>query len=109
MTHALCRFDEIPDPGARGFVIERNDQRIPIMIVRRNNKIYGYVNSCPHIGAPLDWQEEQFLDIHKQYILCANHGALFTIENGYCISGPCAGKCLQSVSLSLSDGWVLPE
>jgi nitrite reductase/ring-hydroxylating ferredoxin subunit len=41
-------------------------------------------------------------------IQCAHHGALFLIENGECVTGPCAGQSLRKVDCR-EDGdaiWV---
>jgi nitrite reductase/ring-hydroxylating ferredoxin subunit len=31
-------------------------------------------------------------------IQCATHGALFLIESGECVAGPCAGQSLQALA-----------
>jgi naringenin degradation protein FdeD len=99
---ALCRLDEIADPGSKGF--ERAGGSI--FIVRRGMEVSGYVNSCPHTRGPLDWVEGQFLDLPRQHIVCATHGALFRIGDGHCIAGPCAGEDLTRVALSLREGVI---
>ena len=99
---ALCRLDEIRDPGSKGF--ERDDGSI--FVIRRGSEVTGYINSCPHTGGPLDWVEGQFLDQCGQYIVCATHGALFRPGDGLCIAGPCAGDRLKPVAVTLSD-WVV--
>ena len=103
---ALCRLDELDDPGARGFVIERDGARQALLVVRRAGEVFGYVNDCPHIHVPLDWVEGQFLDFTRSHILCANHGARFDIASGVCVVGPCAGKSLTAVPVRVSEGWV---
>ena len=61
------------------------------------------MNACPHIGIPLEFQPDEFLDMEKRFIQCANHGALFEIETGDCIAGPCAGQALQAARFEI-DG-----
>ena len=34
-------------------------------------------------------------------ILCATHGALFRIEDGHCLSGPCVGESLTPLPVSI--------
>ena len=65
--------------------------------VKKCGKVFAYLNSCPHTGAPLNWQENQFLDLSKTHILCSIHGARFRIENGLCIEGPCKGQMLKRI------------
>ncbi len=104
---ALCRVRDIPDPGSRGFRVERGGEVQSIVVVRRGDAVYGYVNRCPHTGVTLDWLPDQFLDAEGELIVCATHGALFRIEDGYCVGGPCAGDSLRPVPLRVEDGEVL--
>jgi nitrite reductase/ring-hydroxylating ferredoxin subunit len=98
----LCRLDELADPGGRGFAVEGQE----IFVVRRGRLVAAYVNSCPHTGGPLDWVEDQFLDFGRQHILCATHGALFRIADGHCLAGPCKGKALTPVAITVAAGEV---
>jgi len=75
--------------------------------VRHGDRVYAYRNRCPHTGAPLDWQPDQFLDLEQMFIQCAFHGALFRIADGYCVRGPCAGQSLEAVSVRIDDGLVV--
>jgi nitrite reductase/ring-hydroxylating ferredoxin subunit len=77
--------------------------RTSVVVVRRGG-LYAYLNSCPHTGAPLEWLPHQFLDASGAFIQCATHGALFQIEDGRCIRGPCAGAHLKSVQIAERDG-----
>ena len=74
--------------------------------MRKNSRLFAYRNSCPHTGGPLDWLPDQFLDIDGELIQCATHDALFRIEDGRCIAGPCAGKALIPVSVEISNDEV---
>lgn len=105
----LCRIDELPDPGTRGFTLRTADGLQDIFIVRRGAAVHAYLNHCPHTGSPLDWQPDQFLNLDGTLIQCATHLALFRIEDGFCVAGPCAGRTLSPVSVALTDGWVEVE
>ena len=65
-----------------------------------------YENACPHTGGPLDWVPDRFLAPGKDMILCATHGALFRIEDGYCLAGPCAGERLTPLPVHIVGGTV---
>ncbi len=67
------------------------------MAVRRSGQVYVYLNRCPHRGVPLEWHADNFLDSSASLIQCASHGALFLIESGECIAGPCEGKSLSPI------------
>jgi nitrite reductase/ring-hydroxylating ferredoxin subunit len=77
-----------------------------IFVVRRGDKAYGYVNSCPHAASSLDWVENQFMSLDKSHILCATHGAEFRINDGFCVFGPCRGQSLAPVAVSVRGGDV---
>ncbi|WP_373081058.1 Rieske (2Fe-2S) protein, partial [Zhongshania sp.] len=62
--------------------------------------------SCPHLGIELNWQENQFLDYDDSLIQCSTHGALFIIENGHCVAGPCMGKELEAVPFQIDNGMI---
>jgi nitrite reductase/ring-hydroxylating ferredoxin subunit len=107
MSAPLCRLADLADPGSLGATVERNGKPLKIMIVRRGDRAYGWVNSCPHAWVPLDIEEGQFLDLFRTHILCANHGAQFDIESGYCVLGPCRGKRLEPFPVQVVDGAVV--
>jgi nitrite reductase/ring-hydroxylating ferredoxin subunit len=45
----------------------------------------------------------KFLDLDGALLQCSAHGALFKIESGECIGGPCVGDHLTSITLK-QDG-----
>ena len=105
----LCRLDEIPDPGSRGFDFREGDDLRSIFVVRLGDTVRAYENACPHTGGPLDWVPDQFLTREKDMILCATHGALFRIADGHCLSGPCVGENLRQLPVSIEGGTVAVE
>lgn len=72
--------------------------------MRRGDEVFGYRNSCPHYGAPLDWKPDSFLSYDKDLILCSMHDALFTIDDGVCVAGPCPGQSLTPINIEVRDG-----
>lgn len=102
----LCQLDEIDDGESAGFVMELDGQRTGLIAVRQGDYVVLYVNSCPHILAPLDFMPGRFLTPEKDMILCSTHGALFRIEDGECVHGPCIGKHLTPVECTVRDGAV---
>jgi len=99
----LCRLDEIPDPGGKGFVFGTAEKREEIFVMRKGDKVYGYRNRCPHALVPLDWTSDQFLDPSRTMIMCAMHGALFAIEDGRCLAGPTRGRGLSAIAVRLVE------
>ena len=89
----LCPSDSLAPDSSRGFEIDG----CKLLAVRRDGVAYFYINRCPHRGIALEWQPNQFLDSSASMIQCATHGALFLIESGECIAGPCAGQSLKAL------------
>lgn len=107
MNEHLCQFDDIPDGESRGFEVTVEDEEIELFVVRKGNSVFGYLNDCPHIGTPLNWQNDAFLTFDKSMIICATHGALFQIDDGHCTAGPCIGAKLTPVEIDCVDGEVI--
>lgn len=78
-------------------------------MVRKGKRVHGYVNSCPHIGTPLDMVLDQFLTHDKRHILCMTHGARFRIYDGFCFTGPYQGNFLKPVPVTVVNGTVVLE
>jgi nitrite reductase/ring-hydroxylating ferredoxin subunit len=106
-AHALCHLDAIADPGAKGFTVTKDGGRLRVFVVRRGGRVFGYVNSCPHVGAPLNLEDDKFLDLFQTSILCANHFALFEMETGHCVRGPCTGRSLTPFPVTVVEGMVV--
>jgi nitrite reductase/ring-hydroxylating ferredoxin subunit len=102
----LCRLDELDVPGSRGLTVTCGDRPHDIFLVRTEAGVFGYLNSCPHTGAPLDWMPDRFLNTDLTHIQCAMHAALFNVQDGFCIAGPCHGDALTAVPLSVEAGVV---
>lgn len=100
----LCRADDIPEDDAREFRLDDT----ALVVVKKDGQLHPYVNWCPHLGIELNFQPDVFLDMDRAFIQCANHGALFEIDSGQCILGPCKGQALKAVPHELRDGelWV---
>jgi nitrite reductase/ring-hydroxylating ferredoxin subunit len=83
---------------------------LKILAVRRASQVYVYANRCPHRGVSLEWQADEFLDASASLIQCATHGALFLIENGECVAGPCEGKSLRAIECAedAQGIWINP-
>ena len=102
----LCAGSDLAEAGSRGFEIDGK----MLFAVRRGGQAYVYLNRCPHRGVGLEWQPDRFLDPSNSLIQCATHGALFLIEDGECVAGPCAGQSLTRVDSREDDQgiWVNP-
>ncbi|MCA6116871.1 Rieske 2Fe-2S domain-containing protein [Bradyrhizobium sp. WSM 1738] len=108
----VCHADAIERGGAKGFSLSRIDESgesrpFPIVVVRTfGNDYYGYLNRCPHDGVWLNIGSGEFFSSDRAFIRCGRHGAIFEIDSGFCIDGPCNAKALEPVALAVVDGDV---
>ena len=99
----LCALTDLDATGAKGI----NLGGTGIFVVRSDEGVFGYVNSCPHIGVPLDMEPDEFISDFGDEIICSTHGARFRIQDGECISGPCTGDVLEPVAVKVEDNQVV--
>ncbi len=102
----LCAATDISDGVSKGFQV---DSKTAVFAVGYDGAVFVYLNECPHLGVNLDWQEDQFLDGDGQLIECSTHGALFEMDTGHCITGPCQGDSLTAIPHRIENGMVLIE
>jgi nitrite reductase/ring-hydroxylating ferredoxin subunit len=108
IAYAICSMSDIPSQKARGFqlmLVADDGTKRPwsIIVVRWGRQVFGYVNKCPHDGVNLDWERNQFLDPNGVRLMCGKHGSLFELGTGICVEGPCKGRGLAPVALSILD------
>ena len=102
----LVALDELDDPGSVEFRIGDGDWPFKGFVVRVGGDVFAYQNVCPHAGHPLNWKPDSFLTPDGTAIICASHGAVFEIGTGECVAGPCPGRHLRAVDVSVRDGRV---
>jgi nitrite reductase/ring-hydroxylating ferredoxin subunit len=98
----LCAVEELAEGQSKGFKVA--DQSI--LVVKKYGDIHVYENRCPHLGIQMEMVPDQFLDSSRSLIICAMHGALFRIEDGQCVSGPCLSDKLTAITFEISDGCI---
>ena len=103
----LCDLADLEATGAKGLNIGEGADRTAIFVVRDGDDVRGYVNSCPHIGVPLEMIDDEFISDFADEIICSTHGARFRIDDGECIAGPCEGQALQPVPVRIEGDKVV--
>ena len=105
MSQQICKIDDLPEYGSKE--LELNGEQC--FAVRQGSEVYIYRNSCPHVGLPLNLVPDQFLDYDKRYIQCTSHGAIFEINTGKCVAGPCINESLEPIPCFIKNGNVVME
>ena len=91
----LCLLSDLEEMQSIELTIEERK----LFAIRQDNQLFAYWNSCPHMGIPLNWMPEKFLDLDGVFLQCSSHGALFKVDDGECVGGPCVGDHLSPVTL----------
>jgi nitrite reductase/ring-hydroxylating ferredoxin subunit len=99
---ALFSVDDIEEGKSKAVEFDNHY----MFVVKKDSELFLYWNRCPHLGTPLEWEEDRFLDADGALIQCSTHGALFQIEDGKCLTGPCVGKHLKAVPFIVDNGVV---
>lgn len=109
---AICSERDIAPGEARAFSLSRQDadgaaRPFAIFVVHAiGGALAGYVNKCPHNGVWLNVGDGQFFDAARAHLRCGRHGALFEVESGACVEGPCLGAHLEPVAIVALDGEI---
>ena len=111
IAFSVCPITDVPNRKGKGFSLLRRgadgiDSPLHIIVLRWDRRIFAYVNSCPHQKSRLDWEEGVFTDPNSPHLICGKHGADFTIDTGTCVSGPCKGRDLQQLQVTVIEGDV---
>ncbi len=103
----ICSSGELID-GGRGvrFSLPRGECSEPAFAIRFRGQVFAYYNRCGHVPVELDWNAGEFFDMHRLYLICSVHGALYDPETGECMGGRCNGRGLQPLPLIEQDGNV---
>ncbi|WP_417316591.1 Rieske (2Fe-2S) protein [Emcibacter sp.] len=103
----LCALEDIEDGRGREFKYGTEKEPFEFFVYRRGVEIFAYQNACPHMYVPLNLKEGVFTEKSGKYFLCNFHGALFQVDDGKCVAGPCSGRSLESVAIGLEDGNIV--
>jgi nitrite reductase/ring-hydroxylating ferredoxin subunit len=100
----LCRQDAIAEGEAKGFASVEGFRR-KIIVLRRHGRLHAWLDSCPHYstGTPMAWKTDAYLNGEKTHLACHSHGALFDMETGDCVLGPCLGQRLTRIDIAVSE------
>lgn len=102
----LCTLETVADGAARNFVLQIGEARFHGFVVRQGGQVRGYVDRCPHAGLPLAQKLDDYLTPAGDLIACSWHGALFDIDSGACVGGPCVGSALTPWPVQVVGGFI---
>jgi nitrite reductase/ring-hydroxylating ferredoxin subunit len=100
----LCALEDVAEGDAKGFVARVASKQRNIFVVRKDGGYLAYLNYCPHAKNLLDHTPGVFFNADRSLLRCSFHGALFRIDDGFCVEGPCEGENLSPLELEIADG-----
>lgn len=106
-AQALCASADLEE-GGRAWVFDVLEFGRPAraFVLRFEGAVVGYLNRCLHVPTEMDWQEGQFLDGDRRFIVCSIHGATYEPRDGRCVGGPCGRGRLKALRVVEADGGV---
>lgn len=103
----LCASAELEERGrAVTFDVLQYRQPARAFALRFDGKVVAYLNRCAHVPTEMDWQEGEFLDSDKQFIICSIHGAVYDPQTGRCVTGMCGRMGLTKIEVEEREGQV---
>ena len=103
----LGPLDEIAVGQAKEYVFGRGTTVFSMFVVRQGgDRVYGYLNLCPHYSMPLNYRAGQFMNGDGTRIRCTMPFAEFRVEDGYAVSGAAERCWLDPVPVVVKDGVV---
>ncbi len=104
---ALCASDALEERGrAHSFDVLQYRQPARAFALRFDGQVVAYLNRCAHVPTEMDWQEGEFLDGDKQFIMCSIHGAVYDPLTGRCVTGMCGRMGLTKIEVQERGGQV---
>lgn len=105
--HRLCASEELLERGrAVVFDVLQFNEPARAFALRFEGCVVGYLNRCVHVPTEMDWQEGEFLDMQREFIMCSIHGAVYEPQSGRCAGGPCGRGKLTALRIVEREGEV---
>lgn len=92
--------------GAIALTITTAAGEFPLLLVRVDDGVKGYVNMCPHRFLPLDYRSPRLLSQDGLRLMCSSHGAMFDAATGHGVAGEGLGCALIPVPLVEDAGAI---
>ena len=99
----VAKLSDIEEGSATNATIKLADSHRHLILTRKADEVNVFLNSCPHTGVRLDWKVGVFLTVDKTHLQCSTHGALFELDSGFCVAGPCINQCLVKLQTKVYD------
>jgi nitrite reductase/ring-hydroxylating ferredoxin subunit len=106
VSASLIHRSELPSVGIVAVNAVIDGEHESIILNCTETGLLAWLNVCPHQGRRLDYAPGKFL-IDKGRLVCSAHGAIFRLEDGHCVAGPCRGSALREIPVRVSQDGVV--
>lgn len=105
VSEALIEPEAVPEGQLMALALAAGGHAAAVLALRRGAVLQVWHNVCPHAGRRLDYAPGRFL-LHDGRLVCAAHGAQFSLEDGRCVDGPGRGGGLAALPVTpVAGGW----
>lgn len=105
VSEVLIAAGRVPEGELVALDLPLGDEIVALMARRRGDELQVWHNVCPHAGRRLDYAPGRFL-VSEGRLVCAAHGAQFSLDDGLCIDGPGRGGALAALATNrVPGGW----
>lgn len=106
LGQVLCAVEELSDGFCKEIRYGEGAYAFSLLLYRTHGEVKAYVNRCPHFSLPLNIRPGEFVVLDGARVMCALHGAVFRLDDGYCEAGPAASSSLEPVEVVVRDGSI---
>ena len=107
MGVVLCASEALEEGGkACVFDVLAWGQPARAFVLRVDAAVVRYLNRRVHVPTEMAWQEGQFLDGDRRFIVCSIHVASYDPADGRGVGGPCGRGRLTALSVREEGGQV---
>lgn len=104
----LVRLKELTPGDSRSLTLTGEKGSFPLLLIRLDDALLGYVNACPHQYLPLDQRGSRILSRDGEQLRCSNHDATFASRSGEGLGGLGLGCKLDPVPVHVDEeSWVV--
>ncbi|WP_111412652.1 Rieske (2Fe-2S) protein [Billgrantia lactosivorans] len=104
----LVRLEELTPRDTHSLTLTGDKGSFPLLLIRLDDALLGYVNACPHQYLPLDQRGARILSRDGEQLRCSNHDATFSVRTGEGLGGLGLGCALDPVPVRVDEsGWVV--
>jgi nitrite reductase/ring-hydroxylating ferredoxin subunit len=98
---AVARLDDVPEGILWKSEVDVDGQKIPLVLLRRGDRVMALSSVCSHWGGPL--AEGKLLE--GDVVQCPWHKSQFNMSDGTVCGGP-ASMSQPSFETRVEDGWI---